>query len=454
MKKNIDMTQGTPWRLMVAFAIPILLSTLLEQCFGLADAAVVGRYLGVDAIAATSCTGTLSAILFGLSFGMVSGLVVIVSQRFGAKDYKGLKDSVAICITISLVLSITLTVIGCIFARDLIELINVPENIIDTAYKYLLTVFIGSFATVLYVLFSSILRAIGDSKTPLVILAISAGLNVILNIIFIGGFGLGVVSAGVATIIARIVSCTYCIIYTYKKFPILRITKENFKFDPTFLKAHIKLSTPMALQYSVFQIGGTVTSSFINPLGTTALTSFSIANHVKVFPVNTLSSVATATSTFVGQNVGAGNYERVKTGVKTSTVLSFIVSILGTILIIATSNIFVHIIAGKGHPDIESYTLRYLITVAPSLFAQGIIYAFRTSLVAMGKTMLPFIFGFFELGARIATAAILIPRIGFDGAGISYDASLFTMAILSFIAYVIHMRKHYGTAFKTQKESA
>lgn len=454
MKKSIDMTNGVPWRLMIPFAIPIFLSGLIEQLYGLADTAIVGRFLGVEALASISCTGSISSLLFGLIFGMSNGLVVIVSQRFGAKDERGIKDSVAISICVCTVLTITLSVLGCVFAGSLLNFINVPDNIIDNAHAYLLTIFIGSIATVIYTLFASILRAVGDSKTPLVILIISAILNVLLNIIFIAGFKMGVVGAGIATIISKIVACVYCVIYTKKNFPILNITKENFRINPGYLRAHIKLALPMALQYSVYQFGGTITASFINTLGSTALASFSAAGYVSYLPVNILSAIASANSTFVAQNMGAAKYGRIKSGVKTVTVMISIVAVFGAIFAILTSDIFVHIIVGKGHPEIENYVLRYIITICPTFFTQGMIYAYRSPLVSMGQTLLPFIYGFIELAARVATAATLIPAIGFDGAGLSLNASMLTMATLSFITYIVYMRKHHGTAFKTQKESA
>ncbi len=454
MKKNIDMTQGVPWKQMVAFAIPMMLTGLIDMLYSMADTTIVGRFVGVDALAAVSCTGVLSSLIFNFAFGLIGGLVVITSQRFGAKDELGVRDSIATSITICVVFSLVLTVLGCIFARSLLDLINVPQNIIEDAYKYVMTIYIGSTATVISCLFTSVLRAIGDSKTPLLILILSAIMNIFLNIILVCWLKMGVLGAGIATVISKVIACIVCAIYATKNFPLLRLTKENFRVKKRFLLAHIKLGTPMGLQSSIYTIGCMITNSYINPLGATILASISTAGYVRLLPNQITNSVSRASSTFTAQNMGAANFDRIRTGIKTATKITIVGAIIGSIFSILTSDIIVNIIVGSGEPEVKKYTLEYTIMMCPVTLATGLIFVYRGSLISMGKSFLPFIYGFLELAAQISTAAIFIPKIGFVGAALSQNAAMFTTAILSFVTYVFYMRKHYGTAFKTQKESA
>lgn len=454
MNKNVDMTKGVPWKQLVLFAIPMIITGLIDTFYGMADTAIVGRYLGVDALAGVSCTSVLSNLIFNFANGLIGGLIVITSQQFGAKNERGVRDSIATSILICLTISVILTVLGCIFAHPLLNIINVPDNIIDYAFKYVMTIYIGSTATIISCLFTSILRSIGDSQTPLIILIISAVLNILLDIIFILIFKMGVVGAGVATVISKIVACIVCALYATKKFPILRITKDNFHIKLSFVFAHIKLGTPMGLQSAIYTIGCMITNSYINPLGATILASISTSNYVRLLPNQILVSVSHTTSTFTAQNVGASNFDRVRKGIKASTKIVIVSTVLGSVFSILSSDLFVNIMIGSNNPDIQKYTLLYTIMLCPVFLASGFIYIYRSSLISMGQSFLPFIYGFFELAAQICTAAIFIPKIGLIGAALSQNAALFTTAILSFFTYIVYMRKYHKTAFKTQKESA
>lgn len=454
MKRNIDMTEGTPWKQMVAFAIPMIFTGLIDMFYSMADTAIVGRFVGVDALAAISCTGSLSGLIFNFAFGLIGGLVVITSQRYGAKDELGVRDSIGTSIIICVAFSVILTVLGCIFAMPLLNLINVPLNIIEDSYRYIITIYIGSTATVISCLFTSILRAIGDSKTPLLILILSSILNIVLNIVFVCWLKTGVLGAGIATVISKVVSCVVCGIYATRKFPLLRLSKENFRIKPRYLMAHIKLGTPMGLQSSIYTIGCMITNSYINPLGATILASISTAGYVRLLPNQIINSVSRASSTFTAQNKGAAKYDRIRTGIKTATYIVLSGTVIGSVFSILTSDLFVNLIVGTGEPEVKKYTLEYTIMMCPVTLATGLIYIYRGALISMGQSFLPFIYGFLELAAQVSTAAIFIPKIGFVGAALSQNAALFTTAILSFVTYIIYMRKHYGTAFKTQKESA
>lgn len=452
MKKSIDMTQGTPWRLIISFAIPIVLGSLFQQVYNITDTAIVGQFLGIDSLAAVSSTASLTWMITSFSLGITHGLVIITSQRYGAKDERGVRDSVALSLVICGVMSVLMTVIACTLADYLLRLINVPKEIFNDSYQYLITIYAGLTATIFYNYFASVLRAIGDSTTPLFILIISAILNLIMDIVFIKYFETGVYGAALATVIATFISCITCAIYALKKHPILRLKKENLHINPRYLWAHIKLGLPMALQFTVTSIGNVISSSYVNTLGTTALAAFSTAGKVELIPAQVLSSLGATTSTFTAQNKGAGNIERIKSGIKSAALIMIMVSTIGALFMLLTSDLFVRLIVGKNQLEQERLVFRYVIALCPASLFLGTIHIFRNALQGMGQALLPFIIGIFEMIARVASAAIFIPMLGFDGAGISYNLTLLTPALFLFITYIVYMRKHHGTAFKTKKE--
>ncbi len=455
MKKSIDMTQGTPWRLIISFAIPIVLGSILQQIYNITDTAIVGRFLGINALAAVSANSSITWFINSFSLGITHGLVVITSQRYGAKDTKGVKDSLALSIVVCAVMALILTIIACIFTDELLRLVNVPENIFTDTYQYTITIFSGLTATIFYNFFASALRAIGDSKTPVIILAISSIINLILDIVFIKYLHMGVLGAALATVIATFFSCIVCCLLAFKKHPIVRLTKENWRINPRYLWAHIKLGLPMALQFSVTSIGNIISSSsYINTLGPTALAAFSTASKVELIPAQMLSAIGATSSTFTAQNKGADNYERIKSGVKSASIIMIIIAVIGSVFMLASSDLFVRLIVGKNQYEQERLVFRYIVALCPTLFTLGTIHVYRNALQGMGQAFMPFIIGIFELVTRVISAAVFIPMLGFDGAGVSYNLTLLTPAVCLFVTYIVYMRKNYKTAFKTQKESA
>ncbi len=452
MKKSIDMTQGTPWRLIISFAIPIVIGSLLQQVYNITDTAIVGRFLGINALAAVSANGSITWFINSFSLGITHGLVVITSQRCGAKDEKGVKDSLALSIVVCAVMALLLTAIACTFTDELLKLVNVPENIFTDTYEYTITIFAGLLATIFYNFFASALRAIGDSKTPVIILAISAIINLTLDVVFIKYFHTGVFGAAFATVIATFLSCIACFIIAFKKHPIVRLKKENWRIDPRYLLAHIKMGLPMALQFSVTSIGNIISSSYINTLGPTALAAFSTAGKVELVPAQVLSALGATTSTFSAQNRGAGKIERIKSGVKSASFIMLTVAAIGSIFMLLTSDLFVNLIVGKNEFEQQKLVFRYVIALCPSIFLLGTIHIFRNALQGMGQTFIPFIIGIFEFITRAVSASIFIPMLGFDGAGVSYNLTLLTPALFLFVTYIVYMRKHHGTAFKVKKE--
>ena len=264
-----DMTKGSPIKLILSFMVPLLIGNIFQQFYNMADTIIVGRTISVEALAAVGATGSISFLIVGFVQGVTSGFAVITAQRFGAGSENGVRRSVATSIILGIAVTIVMTAISVLAARPLLEIMKTPSDIIDDSYNYIIVIFEGIAAAVFFNLFSSILRSLGDSKTPLVFLIIASIINIILDFVFILTFKMGVAGAGWATVIAQFISGILCFVYSLKKFPILRLTKHDWKFSWKFAWQHLEVGLPMAFQIIATVcgiVGGFVVITFAKPL--------------------------------------------------------------------------------------------------------------------------------------------------------------------------------------------
>ncbi|WP_331661436.1 MATE family efflux transporter [Lachnoclostridium sp.] len=246
-----DMTQGSPTKLIFFFSIPLLIGNVVQQLYSMTDTIIVGQCLGSNALAAVGTTGALSFLILGFVIGITGGIAVIAAQRFGAKDEDGLRRSVATSIMLGILITIVITALAVLLAKPLLLLINTPDSIIQEAYDYIVVIFLGVFACMLYNLIACLLRAIGDSRTPLYFLAVSSILNIGLDFLFILNFHMGVAGAAWATVLSQFLSGLSCVIYAFMKYPMLRLSKKDFRFDVRFAWKHLQIGLPMAFQFSI-----------------------------------------------------------------------------------------------------------------------------------------------------------------------------------------------------------
>ena len=244
-----DMTTGNPVKLIITFSIPLLIGNIFQQFYNMADTIIVGRYLGVDALAAVGSTGAMAFLVNGFVIGLTSGFAVLVSQKFGANDEEGVKKSFASSLILSIIMTIVVTVISVSSARPLLTLMNTPDNIMKDSLSYIIIIYAGNIAIIFYNMLASILRSLGDSKTPLYFLIIASILNIILDIVFIVNFHMGVAGAAYATIISQSVSAILCALYIVKKFPILKLKKSHFKIRKRYIQNQLRIGIPIALQF-------------------------------------------------------------------------------------------------------------------------------------------------------------------------------------------------------------
>ena len=278
-----DLTQGKPTFRIMNFMIPILLGNLLQQIYNLTDSIIVGRFVGKDAFAAVGSTGCLNFLVIGFMLGLSSGLCIPIAHRFGAGDYVRMRRRVASAVYISAAITLILTVITVLCTRQLLILMQTPENILETAIGYIRIIFLGIIATMMYNLPANLLRALGDSKTPLYFLIVSAILNIVLDLVFVLAFSMGAEGTAVATVLSQFVSGFLCIIYMMKKYPILHFQKGEWNVTWQELGSSFSLGVPMGLQFSVTAIGSVVLQSAVNTLGSAIVASVNAASNVHMF---------------------------------------------------------------------------------------------------------------------------------------------------------------------------
>ena len=310
-----DMTTGSPVKLILFFSIPLLIGNIFQQFYSMVDTIIVGRFLGVKALAAVGSTGSMSFLILGFVLGLCSGFSVLISQKFGANDNEGLREAVASSIILSVIMAIIITIISIFTAKPLLHLMNTPNDIINDSYSYIVVIYAGTTAAFFYNMISSILRALGDSKTPLYFLIVSSILNIILDLVFIINFKMGVAGAAYATVIAQGVAGLLCLIYTSKKFSMLKLEKKHFIAGTKHFVNHLKIGIPMALQFSITALGVIILQAAINAFGSNVVAAHTAASKVEQLVMQPSITFGVTMATYCAQNLGAGNIERIKEGV-------------------------------------------------------------------------------------------------------------------------------------------
>ena len=328
------MTSGSTMKLILGFAVPLLMGMLFQQVYSLVDTIIVGRFLGVSALAAVGATGSINFLIIGFCQGICNGFALPVAQRFGAKDYDGLRKYVGNSAVLAVLFGGAITLITVIACRPILQLMQTPSDIIDLSYNYIVVIFAGIPAIMLYNILSAYLRSLGDSVTPVIFLVISAGLNIGLDLLFIVTFKWGVFGAAFATVLSQAVSGILCLILIIKKFDILRLKRDDWKLDWDYTRYLLIMGLPMGLQYSITAIGSVILQSSVNTLGSTAVASMTAGSRISMFVVCPFDALGSTMATFGGQNVGAGRLDRLGRGLRSAVTLGAIYSALILVVLI------------------------------------------------------------------------------------------------------------------------
>lgn len=414
-----DMTNGSPLKLILGFCIPLIFGNLFQQFYNMVDTIIVGRYLGVNALAAVGSTGSINFLIIGFCSGVCSGLAIPIAQRFGAKDFSGLRRFVANSIWLAIVFAIVMTFATVFACRWILEIMRTPADIIDGAYSYIVIIFLGIPVTYLYNLLAGIIRALGDSKTPVFFLVLSACLNIVLDLTFVIVFEMGIAGAAWATVISQGVSGILCLFYMIKKFDVLRLTKEEWRPDMHLIGILCNMGVPMGLQYSVTAIGSVILQSAVNALGSIAVASVTAASKVSLFMMCPFDAMGTTLATYAGQNVGAGSMERVQKGVKSGNAIALTYSALAMAIVYTVGKYLIMLFVTGADADssvIIDNATRFLTINITFYFLLAWINVFRFTIQGMGFSKFAVLAGAFEMVARAFIGFVLVPKFGFDAA--------------------------------------
>lgn len=436
-----DMTKGNPLKIFIFFSIPLLIGNVFQQLYSMVDTIIVGRFVGVEALAAVGSTGSMFFLVNGMILGLTSGFGVLVAQKFGAKDEVAIKKAVASNIILTLVLTVFITIIALLVKNPLLRMMNTPDNIFNDASTYITIIFAGIITQALYNMAAGILRALGDSKTPLYFLMVSSIVNVILDLVFIINFKMGVAGAAYATNIAQGFSAVLCLIYSYKKFQVLRLKKEDFKVELSYYTKHLKVGVPMGLQFSVTAVGIIIVQSAINVFGSTVIASYTASSKVLQLVMQPATSFGVTIANYAGQNLGAGRFDRIKSGMKIMNKVSIITSLLAGLVLIFLGKYFVRLFIENPTAEIFTYSQLVFNYSAVFFIPLGFIFVYRNVLQGMGESFMPMMAGVLELIARSIVAFTLPKYIGFTGICLSDPVAWVSASVFLMITYYKKMKK-------------
>ncbi|MGM9522755.1 MAG: MATE family efflux transporter [Oscillospiraceae bacterium] len=436
-----DMTKGSPLRLILLFSLPLLIGNVFQQFYNMADTIIVGRTVGVDALAAVGSTGSISFLVLGFVIGTTSGFSVITAQRFGAGDQDGVRRSICTSIVLSASLTLILTTLSMSLAMPMLKLMNTPSDIIDGAYNYIIVIFGGIFASYFYNSLSGILRAIGDSRTPLMFLIVASVLNIILDFVFIRAFHMGVAGAGYATVLAQAVSGTLCLFYIAKHYPMLKMHREDWRFSWSFALKHLQVGIPMALQFSITAIGIMVLQSALNSFGSTVVAAYTAASKVEIIFTQPMATLGVTISTYAAQNLGAMQYGRIRRGMRISVLLSMAATALASFAVVVFGRFFVSLFIDTPTEQIYGYAQTYLNTIAIFFIALAFLNVFRYALQGIGSAAITMLAGAIELVMRCTACAVLPEKLGYQGVCLASPLAWIGAALPLIFIYIFKERR-------------
>lgn len=440
-----DMTKGRVVSQILTFSLPLLLGNLFQQLYNMVDCMIVGRTIGPDALAAVGSTGSVNFLIIGFVLGIASGFCIPVSQAFGSGDFDRMRKAIAHMIYLGAAISLVLTVFTLIFTRGILILMLTPENLLDSAYSYIIVIFGGMGATMFYNILAGILRALGDSRSPLIFLIISALTNVALDYLFIvvPPFNLGVAGAGYATVLSQLFSGILCLIYIIKKRRELNIclSKKDFAFDFRMIKRLLSLGLPMAFQFSITAIGGVILQSAVNQLGNTSIAAITAGNKTQQIVTQPMESLGITMASFGGQNRGAGKIDRVNEGVNKCLIISMIYTVIAALFMWFFGGKLALLFVDSGETEVIRLVARLYRICSVFYPVLGILFIYRNTVQGLGYGVPAMMAGVFELVARALIGIIFVPKFGFDAACIAGPIAWVAAVILLIPVYYVILHR-------------
>lgn len=444
---EIDMTKGRPLAVLLKFMVPLVVGNMFQQLYNMADTIIVGRFVGAGALAAVGSTGTIMFLLNGFSQGITSGFSILTSQRYGAGDQKGVRRSVANGIFLSAISSVLLSGAALALMRPLLRLMNTPEDIFAEAYMYIAIISAGLLTSVFYNLFSGYLRAVGNSRLPLVFLALSSGLNVALDLLFIICFHMGTAGAAWATVAAQAVSAVFCGGYIFMKVPVLTPGTGMWKMNHSDTKNQLSIGIPMALQFAITASGGMVMQSAVNMFGSGAVAAYTAAGKLESLVEQGMVAGGQAVATYGGQNFGKGDFVRIRAGVRAALLVEAAYGIVAAVFMCAVLEPALGLFF-SGDVDMAAMLpwARTYTKICTAFFVPlGTIFVFRNIMQGCGYGLLPMLGGIVEMLVRLVTALAAMRLGNFAAVCFCHPMAWTAAAVFLGGAYLGVMRKRGRT---------
>ncbi len=425
-----DLTKGKPSVLILTFALPIFLANLLQLTYSIVDTRIVGTFLGENMLAAVGATTTLSNLIIGFLLGLSNGFAIVTAQKFGAKDIRAVKKSFATAIILGVSTALVLTVAGLVFLHPILKFLNIPDELFKESASYISVIIAGLLATFLYDICAAVLRAIGDTITPLIILAISVALNVAGDIFFVVIVKAGVRGAAVATVLAQLIAFIVCAFYMVKKYDILRLSRTDFKgMESAMVKNMLGGGLSMGFMSSLVNIGSLTLQTAINKLGQDIIVAHTAARKISEIFMVMFTVFGQTMATYCGQNIGAGKVDRVKKGIRLSILYT---CIWCTLVIIASYTIggwLVYLVTGSSNDAVIVNATNYLKFDTIFYYVTAVICIVRNAMQGLGEHITPLISSSLEMIGKIIIAATLVPVMGYTGVIIAEPFVWFIMVI-------------------------
>lgn len=436
-----SLTEGNSFKQIIWFAFPLLLGNLFQQLYNLADTVIVGKTLGINALASVGASSSLNFLILGFCMGLCSGFAIPVAQTFGAKHYSAMRGYVMNSAILAAGVSLGFALITAVFCRQILILIRTPENILDGAYQYLVIIFIGIPFTVLYNLAAGILRALGDSKSPFIFLAISTVINIFGDLLCILVLHMGVAGAAVATITAQAISGICCLVYMKKRFQILAASREERRPDGNKMKKLLAMGVPMGLQFSITAIGSVMLQSAVNSLGSSIVAAFTAGMKVKQFTMAPFDAIGNTSATFCGQNLGAHRLDRIRKGMRQMLGIAFAYSIVASLALIFLGEPMIRIFVDAGETEVIGYAVQYLRCMGYFFWLLAFLNTTRSAVQGLGHSGSAMLAGLLEMVARTSMSLFAIPTFGYLAACFTDQTAWVAATAYIMIDYMMIMKK-------------
>lgn len=444
-----DLTVGNPAGVILRFSIPILLSALLQQFYSMVDTIVVGQFLGTDALAGVGATGSISFMVIGFCIGICFGFALPVAQHYGAKDYSTMRRYIYNGIWVTVGFAVVLTAVICLLTRQILVLMSTPDNIIDYAYDYVFIIFAGIPITLAYNLLSSIIRSVGDSKTPFIILLFSAIVNIGVDILSVTVMHMGVEGPAYATLLAQLFSVILCVVVIKRKFTFMKIQPDEKQLRWSYVGILCKMGLPMGLQYSITAIGTIILQIGINSLGSEAVAAVTAAGKISNFLGCVTDSLGSTMATYTSQHVGAAKIGRIRKGMRAANMIGIIYSICIFIVMLFTSKYWLLLFLKPTETEIIAQASKWLIMTTAFYILLTFVNVFRFTIQGAGYSGLAIMAGVLEMIARSIVGVWMVPVLGFLAVCLGHPAAWIFADAFLIPTYLVIMKKleaRYGVS--------